>query len=275
MRRYRIEKHNSQWSQGSFVDGSGIGILYWDVMDMGETLTIPISTIPSPKIAYTQDPDKIKYLTPSELSSLLQVAKRHSSRDHALLLLSYYHGLRISEVGKLQLSDYDPQTQRIHLRRSKGGLGYSYRLADECVQALRKWIIIRGSLPGPLFPSRRSKIGEGREGEKGIAKRTLHGMFVEYAKEAGLPEDKCHFHTLRHTIAITLVEKGVPMVQIADWLGHRSMQSTMIYAKVSDMARDATAESLYDTQERLKREEKNRKKEKREGVNWGKDKVKK
>ena len=190
---------------------------------MGEDVILPIVT-PSPslpassKSQYTQDPDKIKYLTQKELSSLFQIVKKSSSRDYALILISFYHGLRISEVGMLQLSDYDEEGQRIKLHRAKGGFGFQYKLADECVSALKKWILIRGKEPGPLFPSRRSKL---QEGELGIAKRTLHGLFVEYCKLAKIPEDKWHFHTLRHTCGVTMVERLIPMTQIKDWLGHK------------------------------------------------------
>jgi type 1 fimbriae regulatory protein FimB len=219
------------------------------------------SAIPK-KIQYTSSPDKIKYLTQPQLSELFKAVKKIGSiRDTAIILLSYYHGLRISEVGKLQLSDYDEESKRIRLRRAKGGLGYTYKIADEVLQALKKWLIIRGNAPGPLFPSRKSTIAEN---ERGISKRQLHDLFIRYATEAGIPESHRHFHVLRHSIAVYMIEKDIPMRKIQDWLGHRSIQSTEVYAKVSDMARDETAELLYESG----------KKEDKVRIDWRKDKRK-
>jgi site-specific recombinase XerD len=59
-----------------------------------------------------------------------------------------------------------------------------------------------------------------------------------------------------------MVEAGIPIRQIQDWLGHRHLRSTEIYAKVSPQARDATAELFY------------RGLEKKPSVNWKKDKRK-
>ena len=218
------------------------------------------------------NPDKIKYLTGEEVERLLQVVKKESIRDYAIFITSYYHGLRISEPGRLYYSqgedsDYSEETKRIKLHRMKGGLGFTYLCHDEVVQAIRKWLVIRGKAPGALFPSRKSKLIDDKEKvnvanfldtskalrigakanqAKGISKRQLDTLFKYYAHKAKLPKDKWHFHTLRHAIAVKMVEEDIPMVQIQDWLGHRSIVSTAIYAKVSDKARNETAERLYN-----------------------------
>jgi len=221
----------------------------------------------SKKRQYTYDPDKIKFITFEQAQSILKEAKSASTRDYALLCLSFYHGLRISEPGKLQIGDYDESTQRIRVRRAKGGLGFTYKLHDECITALKRWLAIRGKDEGPLFPSRKSNMVDGG---KGISTRQLDEIFKTYAERAGIPEELRHFHVLRHGIAVHMVDKGIPLLQISDWLGHRSIQSTQIYAKVSDNARNKTAEMLYEKEGKRLGEVVGKVKK----VDWGKDKKK-
>jgi len=90
-------------------------------------------------------------------------------------------------------------------------------------------------------------------------------LFRKYAKKAKLPIDKWHFHTLRHSIAVRLVDLDVPLIQIKDWLGHRNIQSTMVYAQVSDRKRDETAERLGNIVTENKKSSK---------IDWSKDKRK-
>lgn len=192
-------------------------------------------------------PEKIKYFTPDQVNLFLQASKVNV-RDNAILTLSYYHALRISEVGYLQLTDIDLESRRLHTRRLKHGINASYRLGDESFKALKQWLAIRGTAPGPLFPSRKSTIGIGAEGSKGIGKGQLNNLFILYSRKAGIKLAKRqNFHTLRHSCAVHMVDKDIPIVQIKDWLGHRSIQSTQIYAVVSDMKRDETAERFYNS----------------------------
>ena len=256
---------------------------------------------PQTKSQYSANPDKIKYLTNQEVQSLLQAVKKESIRDYAIFLLSYYHGLRISEVGRLyyapdDTSDYSEETKRITLHRMKGGLGFTYLVHEEAAGAIKKWLVIRGRTPGALFPSRKTKLGANKDyviaslsfdnqlpnrqhGHKanllkGISRRQLHTLFKYYAKKAKnppIPVDKRHFHTLRHAIAVEMVEKGIPMVQIQDWLGHRSIASTVVYAKVSDLARNETARVLYGLESDEKKGKIGIDKGKGKGIDWKKD----
>lgn len=231
-----------------------------------ELVTEPIK---EKKTQYSQDPDKIKFVTFDQFQSIIKEAKKASSRDFALLNISYYHGLRISEVSKLQISDYDEQSQRIRIRRAKGGLGFTYKLADECQVALKKWLIIRGKEAGPLFPSRRSTM---IDGQLGISKRQLDTIFKEYAQAAGIPEELQHFHTLRHGIAVRMVDKDIPLIHIKDWLGHRSIQSTEVYARVSDNARNVTADRLFKKDEQVDKDKEKVPRGTVKRIDWGKDK---
>lgn len=192
---------------------------------------------------------KEKFLSPQELQGLLEASKA-SIRDHAILLTSYCYGLRISEVGLLQLEDYKIDQSKIFIKRVKEGLGNYFDINDDLKKALKRLLVIRGTAPGPLFPSRKNRL---IAGENGIGKRQLDWIFKKYAKIGGVYEghlntvtgkiegSHMNFHTLRHTCAVNMVDADVPMKVIQDWLGHKSMQSTLIYANVSSAKREEAA----------------------------------
>ena len=115
----------------------------------------------------TRKPKKeIAYFTEEEIDTFFRAIR--SPRDRALFRIMYHHGLRASEPGKLMLSDYRPGPGRAKLRviRLKGSVsGAEHALVDVEHTALRAWLRMRGTEPGPLFPSRQhGPINRARSG---------------------------------------------------------------------------------------------------------------
>lgn len=180
--------------------------------------------------------DTIRYHKLEEISRLLKVIT--SIRDKAIFTIAYHHGMRVSEVGLLRECDY--ANNQLQIRREKRGRIRTYDLRDEEVKALKDWIKIRGWDHGPetpLFLSRKMQP---------IGRRQLDRLMKVYGKKAKLDPEKCYFHTLRHSCAVHMVEADIPLVKIRDWLGHRSIQSTMRYANVSDKALEKTADRFHE-----------------------------
>lgn len=181
----------------------------------------------------------IKYLDIPEMARLMEALHKLSRdpvRDTALWTVAYWRGLRACEVGKLQLEDWKPEARRLYVRRAKGGINGEYLVSAAEFKSLQAWLKVRGPGPGPLFLMR---------GGRPPSRSHLHNLMRRYAEGAGLPEDKRHFHLLRHSIAVWLVDSGCDLVYIKDWLGHRSIQSTMVYAALRNPTRDKMAEKLY------------------------------
>ena len=177
----------------------------------------------------------MEYLTDREWKEFIGVVD--SPRDRAMLTVAYWRGLRASELGLLILADLDMKAWRLRVRRLKGSLGGEYHLSPDEVKALKSWLKVRGFESGPLFPS--------REGQSGIKRGMVHVLVQKYGKLAGLPLEKCHPHILKHSIATRLLDKGVAITAVQDWLGHRNIQNTMVYAAVTNAQRTEAERLAY------------------------------
>lgn len=179
-----------------------------------------------------QDP---KYLTTEQIERLLSVIK--SPRDRAAFTLAYCRGLRASEVGAIQMSDYQERERRLWVRRLKGSLSGQYRLTDREVRALAAWLKIRRRIgsDGALFISRNHRP---------ISRRRLDELMKHYCSKVGIPENLAHMHTLKHSCATHLLTKGFNVEQVQDWVGHANIQNTMIYARITNARRDQMADQL-------------------------------
>ena len=183
----------------------------------------------------------IKYLTQDELKRLLGVIA--SKRDRAIFLLAYHHGLRASEVGMLMLEDVDMNRGRIRIERAKNSQGGEYVMQGDEIKILKAWLRERkdnypnwlGSSPF-LFPSRRGSP---------ISRRTLDYLMKGYGEKAGVPPDKRHFHVLKHSIATHLLEAGADIRFVQDWIGHKNIQNTVVYAQITNPAREQQARKLF------------------------------
>jgi site-specific recombinase XerD len=175
----------------------------------------------------------MNYLTPNELLTILRAARSRSSRDWAMILLAYRHGLRASEVCGLGLADVDMKSEAITVRRLKGSMLtvqplYRHKgnpTLDE-VTALRSWL--------------RHRIADGSDylflSQKGgrIHRSQFFRIFRVCAVAAGLPPAKCHPHALKHSLASHLIAGNVNLALVRQCLGHKSISSTMKYVGVSD-----------------------------------------
>ncbi len=184
----------------------------------------------------------IRYATKEQVQKLL-AATRRNVRDHAIFTVMYWRGLRASEVGRLQLSDWKPDSGRLFVHRSKNGVSAEYLVSAAEKKALNAWLKVRGRAPGPLFVSQLRRP---------ISVRRVQDLFGFYASRAGWPEELRHVHVLRHSIAVHLVERGIDVLAIKDWLGHRNISSTMVYAQMTNPARDRVARMVYEQEKEIR-----------------------
>lgn len=177
----------------------------------------------------------VKYLTSEEIEAFFRVVK--APRDVAIFRMAYHRGLRASEIGKIQFTDLRLEAGRIQISRLKGSNSFDYPLTKIELKALRAYVRIRGTRPGPLFLSRNGN---------GISRIRLHEMMVHYSQLCGLPPDKSHMHAWKHSCGTHLAEAGADLLDIKDHLGHKAVQNTLVYVEITSKRREAFADKMKD-----------------------------
>ena len=184
------------------------------------------------------------HLEPNEVLAVLKAARTKGSREWAMIVLAYKHGLRASEVCNLRLSDLDMKNGSIVVERLKGSLCTTQAVTEHRgepllneVKALREWLRQRPD-DGSDFLFTSQKGGR-------LDRSQVFRLFRAIAAEAGLPKEKQHPHALKHSIASHLVSANVNLALVKQQLGHKSIGSTMRYVTTSDQqASRATTTAL-------------------------------
>jgi len=196
------------------------------------TKVIPLA-LPAQAVSRKANRSTAAFLSPDDVLAVLKAARARSTRDWAMVLLAYRHGLRASEVCGLKLSDVNLKDQTIRLARLKGSMltmqplvpHRGQPLLDE-LNALRAWLRERPA-DGSDFLFSSQKGGR-------LDRTQFFRIFRACAETAGLPREKRHPHVLKHSLASHLVAGNVNLALIRQALGHRSINSTMQYVGTSD-----------------------------------------
>lgn len=163
-----------------------------------------------------------KYLTENEVRKLLSVASENP-RDYAILSFLAYSGLRVSELCNLKIEDVDFQ-ERIVRVHGKGDKDRIVIVSPHAMEALEKYLSTRKDSLEYLFSSQKS--------EK-ITRVQVFRIVKKYARKAGIKKNVTP-HVLRHTLATTLLKRGVDIRYIQQFLGHSSVATTQIYTHIND-----------------------------------------
>ncbi|WP_287963022.1 tyrosine-type recombinase/integrase [Alcanivorax sp.] len=167
------------------------------------------------------------YLFPSEIDRLIEAAKkspRHGVRNSLMVLLAYRHGLRISELVDLRLSDFDLQASRMNCRRLKGSLQNVHPVEGDEQRLIKRWLRIR--------PNRSSDYLFVSERGTPITRQAAWRIFREAGEKAKLPV-KVHPHMLKHSCGYALADKGYDTRLIQEYLGHKNIQNTVRYTQTN------------------------------------------
>ena len=148
------------------------------------------------------------------------------TRDRAILMLLIVYGLRAGEVRSLRVDDLDWENETLRVRRPKTGRTDLFPLSQAVGQAIVRYLAdVRPPRPeralfltlsAPLRPLGRTAPGR---------------MVQRRMDEAGIAAERRGTHALRHTAAQHLLDRGVSMKVIGDYLGHRNPRSTKAYAR--------------------------------------------
>ncbi|MFT7184631.1 MAG: integrase/recombinase XerD, partial [Oceanicoccus sp.] len=143
-----------------------------------------------------------------------------NEKHKMMIALAYSSGLRVSEVVALKVQDLDFEQALLYVRQGKGGKDRISLLSSNL--DLRKFCR-RKALNDYLFESVR--------GGK-LTTRTLQKVFKQACARVELNK-KASFHSLRHSFATHLIEKGVNLRYVQELLGHNNIQTTQRYTQVA------------------------------------------
>lgn len=153
----------------------------------------------------------------------LDSSKPSQCRAKAILLLAAIYGLRRSEITRLMLEDLDWCNEVLTVRRSKGGRVQQFPIQLEVGEAIIRYLreVRPASRSRHLFLTLHSPFRPALNLGPAVRK-VLYAQKV-FDRSWGL-------HAFRHACATELLRKGTSLQSIADFLGHRSVQSVSIYA---------------------------------------------
>ena len=140
-----------------------------------------------------------------------------------LTMAIYGAGLRVTEACRLCVKDIDSLRMLIHVRHGKGGKDRYVMLSERLLQALRQYW--KKQRPGDLFFPGRTELGH-------LSPESVRKVLRQAAAKAGL-EKHVTPHLLRHSFATHLLETGTDLAVIQALLGHRYLESTAGYTRIS------------------------------------------
>lgn len=196
----------------------------------------PIKGVKFPKV----DNRRMRFLTREEAISLLQAIKKRSIQTYEISLLALKAGLRANEIFRLKWSDVNMKEGILTLRDTKSGKTRFAFLENEVKEMLKER---KQSKPC----NQQEYVFQSKKGGK-ITK--ISHAFWRAVNDLNLNENivdsryKVTFHTLRHTFASWLVEKGTGLYEVKELLGHQSFAMTSRYSHLSNNALKSAVQKL-------------------------------
>ena len=149
-------------------------------------------------------------------------------RDYAILLLVARLGIRAGDIRSLELSDLDWRSKTIKIRQNKTKNTITYPILKDIGWALIDYLKNARPISNSPFVFIRMNAPYEAFGEAA----SFYDIITKYTRRSGItvPRGKRHgLHSLRHTLASTLLEEGTPLPIISEILGHLNSKSTGVY----------------------------------------------
>ena len=185
-------------------------------------------------------------LSKEEITELL--SKVRTPHNRAYFSTVYSCGLRLQEALNLEVGDIDSDRMLIHVHRGKGAKDRMVPLPASTLATLRNhWKTHRH--PRLLFPAMGRNTSTPVESPMAIS--SVQGAMKAAVRESGINKRNVHIHTLRHSYATHLLEEGVNLRVIQGYLGHSSIETTMVYLHLTSKGHDDAAQIINRIMEDL------------------------
>jgi site-specific recombinase XerD len=183
------------------------------------------------EVYHMQEPQKVPLiLSQDETRRLLAMAG--CLRDRLLLTLGYGAGLRAGEVVTLRVKHIDSAQNIIRVEQSKGQKDRLVMLSPDTLAMLREWWKVRPNRWDAGVASQERLLFPGRKPGEPLTTRQLNRLFHDTADAAGIKK-AVNLHSLRHSFATHLFDRGVDIRTIQALLGHSKLETTARYTRVA------------------------------------------
>ena len=179
-------------------------------------------------------------LSKQEVWAMLKVC---TLLKHKVLIgLLYGCGLRCLEVRSVRLADMDFDRKQLKVVQGKGKKDRYVPLSEHLIRGLKSYISAEKP-QGYLFGGVAIVDRAGGDFDSRYSQKGVQWAVKEAAKKAGIIKD-VHVHTLRHTCATHLLEDGMDIISVKNFLGHESIETTMLYLHVAQLQTKAVFSPL-------------------------------
>lgn len=200
----------------------------------GRILIDPMSALkfPTPK---RDEGEKREILSQEEVKELYQHTVNH--QEKAILSIAYGCGLRVSELVAMDIADIKLREGILIVRKGKGSKRRVVPMSGRVIEDLSEY-----------YDNEREALTQGRDYKKGqqafmlnsrggrmqkyTYNKRLRAMILRTGNEE-IERRKITIHNLRHSIATHLIERGVSVEQVREFLGHSQLESTEVYTRIS------------------------------------------
>ena len=178
----------------------------------------------------------LKFLTEDQMKRLLNQplnSAKNGLRDRVILELLFSTGLRVSELVSLNREQINLKTREFGVI-GKGGRSRVVFITKQAAVWVDKYLKTRGDHYKPLFiRSLRPKEIALTDDKVRLSARSVQNIVKKYVRQANLPVAATP-HTLRHSMATDLLQRGADLRSVQELLGHKNIATTQIYTHVTD-----------------------------------------
>ena len=183
------------------------------------------------EVYHLKEPQKLPLImSPDETKRLLAMAR--SIKVRVVLSLGYGCGLRAGEVVRLQVKHIDSAQGIIRIEQAKGRKDRNVMLSPEVLALLRQWWTVRPTRYDEGVAPEERWLFPGRKPGRPMTTRQLNRLFHETLEAAGIRK-AVTLHSLRHSFATHLLERGTDIRVIQALLGHAKLDATARYTRVA------------------------------------------
>ena len=257
VRAYLAVLHNEGYSKATVARKlAALRSLYKSLVRSGKVAASPVTAIRTPKqdrrLPACLDESQVEALLATPLAAYEEQAGgsddedgtrlRHraalAARDRAMLETMYSSGLRVSELVGLDMAELDLPAATLRVR-GKGMKERIVPLGSVAGEAIDAYLRLREGVFGPADDPAAPVFVNRRGGR--LSSRSVRRMLDKYLQRAGLAGEISP-HTLRHSFATHMLNRGADLRSVQELLGHKSISTTQIYTHLTT----ARLKSVYE-----------------------------